>query len=111
MLRTIDLDQVRVVQADNHKGNSRVYLEILDARVLYTEPGCLPAHYITRDEFGQLVADTEALADLFRARLGAVLAGLLMADCGDMLREMGWSTTTDRGIGYTRPRLAEDPDN
>ena len=42
MKRTIDLDQIRVVQANNYKGNPRVYLEIMDTRILYTEPHLLP---------------------------------------------------------------------
>jgi hypothetical protein len=103
-LRTIDLDQVRVVQADNYKGNSRVYLEIMDARVLYTEPGNLPEHYLNDD--GSV--DTEALAELFRVRLAAIFARLLLDDSPSMFRSMGWDIDTDREIGYVKPRLDED---
>jgi len=60
MKRTIDLDQIRVVQASNYKGNPRVYLEIMDQRVLYSSPYELPAHYVREDEFGREAVDTEA---------------------------------------------------
>lgn len=104
-LRTIDLDQVRVVQADNYKGNSRVYLEIMDAPVLYTEPGNLPDTYLNDDG----TVDTEALAELFRIRLASIFAGMLLNDSPSLfIREMGWSDSTDRGIGYIKPRLEED---
>jgi hypothetical protein len=111
MKRTLDLDQIRVVQADNYKGSPRVYLEIMDQRILYSEPGLLPEHYVTEDEFGQPVVDTDALADFFRIQLGRILARLLLEanpglndseDCGL------WSTDTDRDIDYVKPRLEED---
>lgn len=102
--RTIDLDQVRVVEAANYKGNTRVYLEIMDARVLYTEPGNLPEHYLNDDG----TVDTEALAELFRIRLASIFAGLLLSDSPDMFESMGWSESTDRDIDYIKPRLDED---
>jgi hypothetical protein len=113
--RTIDLDQVRVVQADNYKGNSRVYVEIMDVRVLYTDPWALQrseqySHYVTLAVFeGDLVVDTDGLADMFRAHLGRIFAKLLLAQCPDLMDGV-WSTETDREIDYTRPRLEEDPD-
>jgi hypothetical protein len=114
MQRTIDLDQIRVVQADNYKGNSRVYLEIMDQRILYSSPGELPEHWVSEDEFGDPVVDTGAVADFFRAQLGHIFARLLLEsnpglndseDCGV------WSTAPADGreIGHVKPRLAEDP--
>lgn len=111
MKRTIDLDQVRVVQADNYKGNPRVYLEIMDIRVLYSEPRLLPEHYLTTDEFGRRdVVDTEALADMFRARLSHILARLLLDENPGLSdsEDLGvWGTSTDREIDYVKPRLDE----
>jgi hypothetical protein len=107
MKRIIDLDQIRVVQAANYKGNPRVYLEIMDQRVLYTEPGNLPDHYLSED--GETV-DTDALADLFRGLIGRFFGQLLLEQYPDLIREMSWSPSTDREIGYTKPRLEEDPD-
>jgi hypothetical protein len=112
MKRTIDLDQVRVVQADNYRGNSRVYLEIMDQRILYSSPGELPEHYVTEDEFGRPVVDTNALAGLFRAQLGHILARLLLEACPGLCdsEQLGvWRTDTDRDISFTPPRLDEDP--
>lgn len=112
MKRTIDLDQVRVVQADNYRGNSRVYLEIMDQRILYSSPGELPEHYVTEDEFGQPAVDTDALAGMFRAQLGHILARLLLEAYPGLNDSEGlglWRTDTDREIDYTPPRLAEDP--
>jgi hypothetical protein len=118
--RTIDLDQVRVVQADNYKGNSRVYLEILDQRVLYSDPWALarhPAfqHDVTARTFGEEPfartdheVDTGAVADMFRQRLGRILTRLLLED--DPSLAEAWSTDTDRDIDYVKPRLAEDLD-
>lgn len=102
MKRTIDLDQVRVVQADNYKGNPRVYLEIMDQRVLYSSPGELPAHYVESDG----TVDTDGLADMFRAQLGHIFARLLLESRPDLLK--GWSTDTYRDIDYVKPRLEED---
>lgn len=113
MKRTIDLDQVRVVQADNYKGSPRVYLEVMDQRILYSSPYELPEHYVNQDRFGQHVVDTEALADLFRGFIGNILARLLL-EAYPGLRDsenLGvWRTDTDREIDYVKPRLAEDPD-
>lgn len=108
MRRTIDLDQIRVIQADNYKGNPRVYLEIMDTRVLYSSP-----QELAHSELSYLVADdgtvdTEALADLFRARLAAWLADALLAGNPELLS--AWSRTTDREIDYTKPRLEEEAD-
>ena len=113
MKRLIDLDQVRVVQADNSKGNPRVYLEIMDERVFYADVHDLRrsedwSSYVTEDEFHQLVVDTESLADIFRIRLGYILADLLRARSPD-LRDV-WTTSTDREIDYTKPRLEETDD-
>jgi hypothetical protein len=120
MKRTIDLDQIRVVQADNYKGNSRVYLEIMDQRILYTDPWTLAAHpllgyHVTPQVHGEEpfartehTVDTEGLADMFRAQLGHILARLLLEARPDLME--GWSTDTDREIDYVRPRLHEDPD-
>src|SRR5690242_4438003 len=99
--RFIDLDQVRVVQANNRKGNSRVYLEIMDQRILYSSPGQLLGneillHHVTEDESGRPVVDTDGLADMFRAQLGHILARLLLEARPDLLA--GWSTDTDREI-------------
>jgi hypothetical protein len=118
MKRTIDLDQIRVVQAPNYQGNERVYLEILDQRILYTDPWELLrgplSHHVTSQVYGEEpftrtdhTVDTEGLADMFRAQLGHILARLLLEALPDLLE--GWSTDTDREIGYVRPRLAEDP--
>jgi hypothetical protein len=111
--RLIDLDQVRVVAADNYKGNPRVYLEILDQRILYTDPYALAmdenlSHYVTEatKPFPHTEVDTEGLADLFRARLGHLLADMLLADSPELLA--AWSRTTDREIDYVKPRLEED---
>jgi hypothetical protein len=116
--RTIDLDQVRVVQADNYKGNSRVYLEIMDQRILYTDPWALAAHpllghHVTSETHGEEpftrtehTVDTEGLADMFRAQLGHIFARLLLEARPDLME--GWSTETDREIDYVKPRLAED---
>jgi hypothetical protein len=109
--RTIDLDQIRVVQADNYRGNSRVYLEIMDQVILYSSPPELPEHYITTDEFGRSVVNTDALADMFRAQLGHILARLLLDACPGLSdsEDCGlWSTDTDRDIDYVKPRLEED---
>lgn len=118
MKRTIDLDQVRVVQADNYKGNSRVYLEIMDQRVLYSDPWALLgspafAHYVTSEQRGEApsnytenTVDTGLLADMFRHRLGHILARLLLEDMPDLAG--AWSTETDREIDYVKPRLDED---
>lgn len=106
MRRTIDLDQIRVVQADNYKGNSRVYLEIMDQRILYSSPHDLPEHYVRLDEFRRAVVDTDALADMFRAQLGHLLAKMLMEARPDLFE--GWSTDTDRDIDYIKPRLEEE---
>ena len=103
-LRTIDLDQVRVVEAANYKGNSRVYLEIMDARVLYTEPGNLPKHYLNDDG----TVNTERLAELFRIRLASIFAKMLLNDSPDTFESMGWDIDTDRDIDYIKPRLDED---
>ena len=113
MKRTIDLDQIRVVQANNYKGNPRVYLEIMDTRVLYTEPHLLPPGSVTEDEWGQETVDTKALADMFRRMLGRILAQLLLDHNPGLLdsESLGvWGTSTDREIDYTKPRLEEDPD-
>lgn len=112
MRRTLDLDQIRVVQADNYKGNSRVYLEIMDQRILYSSPHELPSHYVREDEFGRPAVDTNALADMFRSLLGHILAKLLLEAYPDLTdsESMGvWRTDTDREIDYVKPRLAEDP--
>jgi hypothetical protein len=112
MKRTIDLDQIRVVQADNYKGNERVYLEIMDQRVLYSSPGELPARYVDEDQFGRPVVDTEALADLFGSLLNHILARLLLENYPGLndSENLGvWRTDTDREIDYVKPRLAEDP--
>lgn len=111
MKRTIDLDQVRVVQADNCRGNSRVYLEIMDQRILYSSPYELPELYVTQDQFGQPVVDTDALADLFRGFLGNILARLLLESYPGLndSEDLGvWRTDTDREIDYVKPRLEED---
>jgi hypothetical protein len=108
MKRTIDLDQVRVVQAANSKGNLRVYLEIMDTRILYSEPRLLPQCYISEDG----TADTDSLEDLFRNQLGRILARLLLENCPGLSdsEDFGvWVTHTDREIDYTKPRLEEDP--
>ncbi len=107
--RTIDLDQVRVVQADNYKGNPRVYLEVADARVLYTSPQELAAdegmaHYVDGD--GEV--RTDLLADLFRHMLARMLAEGLQARYPDQLA--AWGTSTDREVDYVKPRLEEDRD-
>lgn len=105
MRRTIDLDQVRVVQADNYKGNPRVYLEIMDTRVLYSDPRELRrAGYLVGDEDE---VNTDVLADMFRSALSRILARLLLEDRPDLAE--AWSTETDREIDYVKPRLAEDP--
>jgi hypothetical protein len=111
MHRMIDLDQVRVVQADDYKGNSRVYLEVLDERILYSSPGELAAdehmaHYVTEGPYRNLIVDTEGLASLFRARLGHLLATMLLSDSPALLS--AWNRNADREIGYVKPRLAEE---
>jgi hypothetical protein len=118
MKRTIDLDQVRVVQADNYRGNSRVYLEIMDQRILYSDPWELARHpdlkhYVKSETHGdepysrvEHTIDTDGLADMFRAQLGHILAKLLLEACPDLLE--GWSTDTDREVDYVKPRLDED---
>jgi hypothetical protein len=116
MKRTIDLDQVRVVQADNYKGNPRVYLEIMDERVLYSDPWAMASndpeymgHYVKSEDHGtstEHTVDTDALADLFRFRLARIFARLLLEDDPSLGR--AWSTETDREIDYVKPRLAED---
>lgn len=118
MKRTIDLDQVRVVQADNYKGNSRVYLEIMDQRVLYSDPQTLAgntglAHNVTSETFGdeaftrvEYTVDTDAVADMFKAALGRIFARLLLEDRPDLAE--AWSAETDREIDYVKPRLDED---
>lgn len=118
MKRTIDLDQVRVVQADNYKGNSRVYLEIMDERVLYSDPWAMldndPEYmgtYVTSEVHGthaENTVDTESLTELFRFRLGRILARLLLEDDPSLAK--AWSTKTDREIDYVKPRLEEDRD-
>jgi hypothetical protein len=119
MKRTIDLDQIRVVQADSYKGNSQVYLEIMDQRILYSDPWALARHPLLKhhvksetrgdEPFTRVehTVDTEALADMFRAQLGHILARLLQEACPDLLE--GWSTGTYQEIDYVKPRLAEDP--
>ena len=107
MKRTIDLDQIRVVQAGNYKGNPRVYLEIMDTRVLYSDPRKLHQALMPRDDeaFTEEV-DTEFWADMFRNRLARILAKLLIEE--DPAIGEAWSTDTDRGIDYVKPRLDED---
>lgn len=115
MKRTIDLDQVRVVQADNYKGNSRVYLEIMDQRVMYSDPATLARDQerywnVTSEDLGpfntRYTVDTDAVADSFKARLGRILYKLLMED--DPSLAESWSNDTDRDIDYVKPRLDED---
>lgn len=105
MKRTIDLDQIRVVAADNYKGSPRLYLEIMDTRVLYSDPGQV-RHWL-QDSSGAKI-DTEIIADLFRFRLARILAKLLLENGPDLAE--AWSTETDREIDYVKPRLDEDPD-
>jgi hypothetical protein len=105
---SVDLDQVRVVQADNYKGNSRVYLEIMDTRVLYSDPWKL-AHdemykYYVKTEDNPPTVDTDSLADLFRYRLRNKLAAWLLED-EDIA--MAWSTDTDREINGHKPRFEQ----
>lgn len=111
MKRTIDLDQVRVVQACNYKGNPRVYLEIMDQRVLYSDPRALRAFSgVPADDTPfQEQVDTDLLADIFRRRLGRIFARLLLED--DPFLAEAWSTETDRKIDYVKPRLDESPDD
>src|SRR5882762_6869872 len=112
MKRTIDLDQVRVVQADDYKGNSRVYLEVMDQRILYSSPYELPAHYVSQDEFRHPVVDTDMLAEMFRFQIGHILARLLLEACPELAGSENfgvWQTSTDREIYYVKPRLDEDP--
>lgn len=119
MKRTIDLDQVRVVQASNYKGNPRVYLEIMDTRVLYSDPQALARHPVfqydvkseTRGEepFARVeyTVDEERLADFFKAALGRIFARMLLEDMPELAE--AWSTGTDREIDYVKPRLDEEP--
>lgn len=115
MKRTIDLDQVRVVQADNYKGNPRVYLEIMDQRVMYSDPATLArnertAYAVKVTDNGPFnysyEVDTDLLADGFKARLGRILYRLLMED--DPSLAESWSDDTDRDIDYVKPRFEEN---
>lgn len=107
MKRTIDLDQVRVIQADNYKGNPRVYLEIADTRILYSDPYVLVRNGDGfQDNDGNL--DTDSLADMFRWRLGQMLAEALLARYPELAKS--WSRDTDREIDYVKPRLEEVED-
>jgi len=108
--RTIDLDQVRVVQADNYKGNPRVYLEIMDQRVLYSDPWALRDMMMPPDDEPTTErVDTDLLADMFRHGLARIFAKLLLED--DPSLAEAWSTDTDREIDYVKPRLDENPDD
>src|SRR5580698_4359310 len=111
MQRTIDLDQVRVIQADNYRGNPRVYLEIMDQRVLYTDPYILQQKgydsFVKEDESGILSVDTDWFAELFRSYLARMFADYLMAK---LEVSHAWSRDTDRGIDFVKPRLYEVDD-
>jgi hypothetical protein len=111
MQRTIDLDQVRVVQADNYRGNPRVYLEIMDQRVLYTDPYILQQQgydsFVKEDESGSLSVDTDWFAELFRSYLARMFADYLMAKPEV---SHAWSRDTDRRIDFVKPRLYEVDD-
>lgn len=110
MKRTIDLDQIRVVQTVNSKGNPWVYLEIMDTRVLYASTYDLEASeefksYVTRDEFGQRVVDTDSLCNMFRYSVARVLRNLIVDD----LTHLGdtWKNQPDREIYHNEPRMEE----
>jgi hypothetical protein len=110
MTCTLDLEQIRVVQANNYKGNPRIYLEIMDQRIFYADVHDMRrsenwSSYVTIDDFNNLVVDTESIADMFRAQLGHALAELLLK----MRPELSeiFSTDTDRAIDYTKPRIEE----
>jgi hypothetical protein len=110
MRRTIDLDQVRVVQADNYKGNPRVYLEVADAQVLYSDPYQLARSESFRHCVGEDgTVNTESLADMFRFQLASMLADALLTHYPDLAS--AWSRNTDREIDYVKPRLEEDRDD
>jgi hypothetical protein len=110
--RTIDLDQVRVVQSANSKGNPWVYLEVMDVPLLYADVNDLArderwAPYVTREEFGGLTVDVESLADLFRLWLGRVLVTLLLKDQPSFMDV--WMVRPGREVRTGKPRLEEDP--
>lgn len=106
----LDLDQIRVVHTTNYKGNDRVYLEIMDERILYANPWEMYRdpnwkHYITIEDKGgyhDITVDTEGLADGFRARIAHMMRDYILQD--DDVSPV-WTRDTDRGIDYTKPRL------
>jgi hypothetical protein len=115
MKLNFDFDQVRVVFTGNRKGNPRVYLEVLGERVLYTDPWEMSrddpwfAHYVTTTGVGgppfthyEHEVNTEELAHLFRMRLAHKMRDWLLED--PQVAAV-WSTTTDREISHTPPRI------
>lgn len=110
MKRTIDLDQVRVVQADNYKGNSCVYVEIMDERVLYAYTSDLfndenLQYYVKYDNYGNPEVDTDSLADLVRINLAHHFRKVLREEMSDFLKV--FTDQPEREIDYTKPRLEE----
>ena len=106
MKRTIDLDQVRVVQADNYKGNSCVYLEIMDVQVLFAYTGEIAAsnrygYYVTDG-----VVDCEGMAEVFREALARHYRKVLAEEIEGLMYV--FTDAPEREIDYVKPRMEEE---
>lgn len=119
MIRTVDLDQVRVYQVGDRKGSPQVVLEIMDEPILFASAYDLVRHDVFSkyvrirnepDPAQGIVPDfevaTDALADMFRIVIARILQRAIRAELGDLVNI--WTTRAEDDVIYGKPRFDED---